>query len=76
MTRNKDYSYDRGNLYHSIEYAQNDLIQLGRYKEASQQFQRMEEALQLQREASQNEMDENGIMRIIYHLKNCSKIIF
>merc|ERR1712080_765174 len=40
-------------------YAQNDLIQLGRYKEASQQFQRMEEALQLQRDASQNEMDEN-----------------
>merc|ERR1719186_15202 len=59
VARNKDFSYDRGNLYHSIEYAQNDLIQLGRYKEARQQFKRMEQALQSQRVASQDQMDEN-----------------
>jgi len=68
-SRGKDYSYDRGNLYHSIEYAQNDLIQLGRYKEARTQFNRMKKALESQLDASQ-QMDEDvrWYLELVYRM--------
>ena len=40
--RGRTYEYDIENIYHSIEYLQNDLLQLGQWDKANMQLLRME----------------------------------
>ena len=58
--RNFDYNYDKGNIYHSVEYAQNDLLQLGRFIEAREQADRMKNVVQLQLNATNGKFDNDG----------------
>lgn len=53
-TRKLDYTYEAGNLYHSLEYLHNDFLQLGRYKDADQLVARVDQAVdaQLERNAA------------------------
>ena len=43
--RGYNHTYDAGNLYHSIEFAQYDSLQLGQYTKANQLLERMEGAV-------------------------------
>lgn len=58
-SRGYDYTYDKSNLYHSLEYLQNDFLQLGRYEAADQLLGRVDAVVDanLRRESSEGESE-------------------